>query len=462
MSVDDGSELSNVPSTSLFDHNCSMEDFSANPDLVGSLTSFEEVCSHDPKKVAVPSESTNNSHPDSVSAILQESQAFLMKTSTTLGEYTGSARLKGEEYAKEVHTKASEYAAATQEQIHDYFQQFCSPEQKKAREDMTRHAVSILRSGLHSCHDGIDNMLVRMFDQEPIQVVELRTTSSMDQSGSISLNEDITIDSVLKRREMDGTTEIEASMYDAPSNILVKPRRARLEAKKCVDIRKQRKALRTQPRGDSEGPADETNTDPQCEALDLLSVPTTESDLESVLRFKQELYQAQFGAGGKTNDNALDETVAQEGIADVVESAEPTDDFESAADHTDEFESRNGSETLTSDSMEELDRLLRTDIEKLDRLVVKTIDKFSKVEQSSDNVPKVTTSTTSPQNLRQRHDLQGSANHFQEHRTSDPTLPTRYISSSKVTTVRSPIIKATAADSKDVIDLTMFDDEESF
>ncbi len=379
------------------------------------FTSFEDILKQENDKEWT---STGSSHSQNDSSVemMQSSQAYLLK-------HSENACLQGRQYTQEMQHKASQCVEGAKDNINECIGDFFSPQQEKARALMLRKVVAKIRYGLHAFHDTVDSMLVRIFEQ-PLQEVEVRKT--LDQSGSNSFNEDITIDSELKRQDIDDSYgkskgSSEETKNDKPT------RRARLASKKG----KKEKCIKTilDHEVEREQPA----------ALDIKSVPTTESDVESLTRFKEQLHENKTDAVNFQNE----EEILDEVLGDK--------------------ESRSEPDTSTCTSMEELDLALRTDIEKLGRIAV--IHASSPIEQSSSDVLKITASSSTP--------LRGNRHLHEESEfvdlcplkagqgfAMDPIVPTRSLSIRNGTnSFPLQMHRARpAAPGENVIDLTMYDE----
>ena len=166
----------------------------------------------------------------------------------------------------EEQVKASHCALRVKDQLFECIQVFFSPKQKEETSVVMQAAVqdtlTTIQSGLGSCHDQVDAVLITVFDQ-PVEEVQLR--ASLDHSESVSLNEDLTVDSFFQ------------------STVGSSSRRSRRMA--------------SVTRSDNEkDPQMETGADQVGEKdspfLDLERIPTTDSEAASLLRFKEELYSS--------------------------------------------------------------------------------------------------------------------------------------------------------------------------
>lgn len=432
-------ERSNSERSSLFDASLIDDQLSAEEGLVASssamdrsssLASFEEILQRD--------QDMGNHHSGSTVELF----------STKVKEFSESACDKGGLYVKDAQVKAIGCAVTTKDQVGGYIQAFFSPEQENARAEMVRNAVTIIRTGLSSCHDGVDTLLVKVFDQ-PVEEVEVR--QSIEEGPSVSFNEDITIDSALKRSEQDDVIliPVNGENPDAPQRYVVKKeisRRVRLASIKKQgnkqDNKDQMASVERTP-----DHAEEYETFPTIPSMDVQSISTTESDIESLLRFKEQLY------------SLTDNREEAQGPADELDEnlhRSPVDK-----------ESRNGAEAWTSASVDELDRALRTDIEKLDRMVGKGIKSIER--SSGSDMLKINESSSTP--LRGNLGTRDEAGHKMHHVTrldpaghhvkEGPTHSTMYFPAHKAhiraEKIASSRVRKQPVD--DVIDLTMYAEE---
>jgi hypothetical protein len=270
-------------------------------------------------------------------------------------------------------------------------------------------------------------MLVRVFEQ-PLQEVEVRKT--LYQSGSMSFNEDITIDSELKRPETDDSAI--RTIRRSDDNRKEKPtRRARLASKKekGKKLKRSKKQVPNKEADQHESPV--ANSSPEFD-----STPATESDVESLTRFKELLYERK---------EVVDEAKSGDVLTDLLQ----------------EKESRTELDTPSSASMDELDRALRTDIEKLDR--ISGLSRFATVETDQGDAWNITASSSTP--LRGNRRLDSDSEYIDLSQVNlgskmEPTLLTEPLSLENSTALLSLQRHETIAAPMDaeVIDLTMYDE----
>lgn len=255
-------------------------------DLDTSFTSFEEILKQDTSRVWTPSESAH-SRTDSTSDILWESQAFLMRSTKNMNSYSETVRAKGEEYAKVAQTEAAKCSAAAKERVQECVEDFFSPAQQQARARVARKTLSFIRMGLGACHDTVDSLLVQIFDQ-PLREVEVR--SELAQADGMSVNEsltdELTIDSALVKRAFDESMPSERNMFLVPSNSLSAEEGTRDTTSTPSTSDDENDITLTPQRDEAEDLLDSTSISER-----LRRAPSTESDAESLRRFKEELYK---------------------------------------------------------------------------------------------------------------------------------------------------------------------------
>ena len=165
----------------------------------------------------------------------------------------------------EEHVEASLCALRAKDQLFDCIQAFFSPKQKEDTSVVVQAAVqetlTTIQSGLGSCHDQVDAVLITVFDQ-PVEEVQLR--ASLDHSESVSLNEDLTVDSFFQ------------------STVGSSSRRSR----RLASVAKSDNKLEPQMETSADELGEKDSSD-----MDLERIPTTDSEAASLLRFKEELYR---------------------------------------------------------------------------------------------------------------------------------------------------------------------------
>lgn len=420
MTDDKTEDITGIPVTA--DNTCNVEQMPVS-ELDTSFTSFEDILKHDNETERMSTGSSHSKNDSSVEMIYT-SPALLM-------EYSESACMGGRQCAQDVHLKASQCAEGAKDKVDACMRDFFSPEQERARTIMMKNAMSTFRHCLNACHDTVDSLLLRFFEQ-PLQEVEVRKT--LDQAGSISFNEDITIDSELTRLDIDESGRKLIRHLD--ESIKAKPtRRARLASKKEKGKRRKGSSKKI-----PEEDITSNHSSPLDPIFDLQSVPTTESDVESISRFKELLYES----GGDTEHLQTDDEILNEVLGNK--------------------ESRSEPDTSTSASMDELDRALRTDIEKLGRISGSTIPVVS-IEHESKDILKISASSSTPVRGNRRYQTESQYVDISSTKSTkgfvmDATISTRSFPIGK-TSIPTPIylhneIHATPAE--DVIDLTMYDD----
>jgi hypothetical protein len=231
--------------------------------MAASFTSFDKVVkpNQNSKSCAPP---TSNCHSSDVD------DTFLVSTTHTACENVGEA-------AKAEHAKASQCALLAKDQLFGCIKELFSPEHEQERSVIVQNAVQdtlvSIQTGLGSCHDQVDAVLITVFDQ-PVDEVQMR--DSMDHSESVSFNEDLTVDSALQSTQDDRVPQSSRRVRSmATSGNKVVPQIGRT--------------------------ADESDEEPSSE-MNLKRVSTTESEAASLLRFKEELY--------KSLDAKLDEVLS--------------------------------------------------------------------------------------------------------------------------------------------------------
>lgn len=436
------SEQSSLVDASLIDNQSTIEEdlSAASSAMDASFTSFEEIINPATDRMS------NHSRAEATADTICSSK--IHEYSEMVNQYSASAWNYGEAYAKETQLKAMGCAAMSKATISDYIKGMFSPEQDKKRAEMVHNVVSVIRTGLSSCHDSVDTMLVKVFDQ-PVEEVEVR--QPLDQGGSASFNEDITIDSILKRSDLEDSVSVMTrdAAADLPKPAVVKKdisRRVRLESIKKQGHAKGAKERTTLPENFDQG--EENKGIAEGTLVNVEIVEATDSDVESLLRFEEELYNL--------NDN-------------------PSEEAEGPADELDELdeilncgpmnqESRNGEELLSSTSVEELDRALRTDIEKLDRMAG---DDIQPIQRAGSDMLKISQSSSTP--LRGNRGSQHHEPHFMHlarvaenpMKHEEPTRSTIYLPSYKKAGIKKqkPVVPTRSQPVDDVIDLTMYAEE---
>lgn len=359
--------------------------------MEASLTSFEKVRTQRPRGLCSPHKSCHSGH---------ESDGNI---SFTAGKSTSFCK----DGAEAVQMAQENASRCVFESIRDLF----------SREKTGSTMVNNIQKNFGSCHDQVDAVLIKVFDQ-PID--ELEMPASIDASASASFNEDLTIDSARQSGRFE----------EGPQ------RQRLLDEQQSIDKSQQRSF-------------DESIS----ATLELSRVPTTDSEAASLLGFKEALY--------KSLDTKLDEILADDEDKQLPSppsldmntvAAIPThtlpflagEDSGKAEEHNTSNHTRPSSEAtedsgnenanifktlelqektklsqeifqvkesrmeenavdntrtdLSSPSMDELDRLLRTDIEKLDR-VGERLHQFKKIGTSSEQ-PKVNQSLRSVTNAK--------------------------------------------------------------
>jgi hypothetical protein len=271
-----------IPDTSLIDnttvgHSSDLETF----------TTFEEILRQERAwKPIETSDHSFSSRTDSTAEVLWETQALFMRTRSQVDGYTEDAGNKAKEYAKSARSTMDVC-------IEDFF----SDEQKQARADLAVKVASALRAGLGTCHDAVDNLLIRMFDQ-PLREVEVRPLDTMTVNETMT---DMTIDSEITRRETPHLKRTAQSTRDDENVVFLIP----------VEKESSRGGSKAQAWRADSAARDEPETDTSAvdEAVDILDSSgsaslgletneTEDDDDESVLRFKESLYK-QYGAEDK-------------------------------------------------------------------------------------------------------------------------------------------------------------------
>lgn len=325
-----------------------------------------------------------------------------------------------QEFALEAQVRAEIVAEQTKEKVSEAYEEFFSPEQKKQREELANQIFATLQLGLLQCHGGADSLVAKVFDR-PVKEVEV--TGSINEIGTTANNEssnfELTVDSAL--REPIGENDDDAiknqkneSSVPVPSDSVerdlevefpIKPTSLLKKDEECIDDGEEKKEVFLIPT--TQGTIEHSQG--------LEPSLTTDSDIYSVDRFREELYKEHFRSQGQIKEADADESKGiledknqdrshakkvdygknQSNVSEKLQLGSSKEEIsneyvfknkdldtllqEEEQNYADgDEESRNGLEAYEQPSMDEINRTLRIDIEKLDEVVEKTLRSLEK------------------------------------------------------------------------------------
>eukprot|EP00934_Nitzschia_sp_Nitz4_P005449 Nitzschia sp. Nitz4//scaffold10_size219509//206403//207728//NITZ4_001465-RA/size219509-processed-gene-0.103-mRNA-1//1//CDS//3329533031//5439//frame0 len=285
---------------------------STESDLDTSFTCFDDILRQDTSRVWTLSESAH-SRTESPKDFLQDTQDYLLQSSKQMTEYTESIRLKGEEYANSTQEKVDNCTEVAHDTVKETVDEFFSPAQNQARAKFGRRAIAMIRNSLGYCHDSIDAILVQIFDQ-PLREVEVRADlDQLDQTLQVneSLTDELTIDSSLTKRAISESIgqEEDKNLFLVPSNSAAldqddsseRPLES-IESAICED-----ETEVSQDLTDSDYSAGNESEQLDDVLADDSIQDATESDDESVRRFREELYMNHRSEELATMEHDLEE-----------------------------------------------------------------------------------------------------------------------------------------------------------